>query len=141
MKLKFLIATLVVMAASFAVPLPAVYADRDGRREYRHYRYYPRDHFYHRRIYYFPSRRYYYYYDVLPSETYYYEVERNTATVNPNYLSITSIAHMASQGVPESVIIDEIRRTNSTYTLTSETITYLRQNGVTDKAINVMLGR
>lgn len=58
---------------------------------------------------------------------------------NPDYLAITSIVDMASKGVPDDVIISEIQRTHSTYNLTSEVITYLKQNKVSDRVINFML--
>jgi uncharacterized protein YcfJ len=58
---------------------------------------------------------------------------------NPNYLAITGIVDMASKGVPDDVIISEIQRTHSTYRLTSEVITYLKQNKVSDKVVNFML--
>lgn len=58
---------------------------------------------------------------------------------NANYLAITSIADMANKGVPDDVIIGEIQRTRSVYHLTSEIITYLRQNKVSDRVINYML--
>ena len=65
--------------------------------------------------------------------------DQEAKTTNPNHLGILQIVDMASQGVPDDVIIDEIRRTNSSYNLTSETITYLKENGVGDKVIDEML--
>lgn len=59
--------------------------------------------------------------------------------VNSNHLGMLQIVDMAAKGVPEDVIIKEIRRTNSVYNLTSETITYLKENGVGDKVIDEML--
>jgi uncharacterized protein YcfJ len=61
------------------------------------------------------------------------------ARQNQNYLSITAIADMAGRGVPDDVIIEEIRRTGSSYRLTSETITYLKKSNVSDRVINYML--
>jgi uncharacterized protein YcfJ len=58
---------------------------------------------------------------------------------NPNHISITRIAEMGSEGVPGDAIIDEIRRTNSVYYLTSEQITYLKNNNVSDNVINYMI--
>lgn len=66
--------------------------------------------------------------------------EKQAMSVNPNHLPLTKIAEMGSQGIPGSVIIDEIRRTNSVYRLDSETITYLKQNKVSDSVIDYMLG-
>lgn len=109
------------------------------RRFFKYYRFYPHDYYYQKKIYYFPFKRYYYYYDVYPEKIYYYGQEKDRYAANPNYLSITSIANMASQGVPDDVIIEEIKRTGSVYELTSEIITYLKQNGVGDRVIDVML--
>ena len=59
--------------------------------------------------------------------------------VNPSHLGILSIIDMASKGVPDDVIIDEIRRTQSIYSLSSEIISYLKDNGVGDKVVDEML--
>jgi hypothetical protein len=47
---------------------------------------------------------------------------------------------MAKKGTPDAVIISEIDRTHSVYQLNSEIITYLKQNGVSDRVIDYMLG-
>jgi hypothetical protein len=127
----------------------SVYADGRGGRDggyhrsrndyYSHPRYYPRDYYYYRTIYSYPSRRYYYYYDVYPARISYYGYEKTYGADNSDYLSITSIANMASQGVPVSVIISEIERTKSRYKLDMDTIAYLRQNGASDAVIDYML--
>lgn len=106
---------------------------------YKHYRHYPHDYYYYKKIYFYPKRSYYYYYDVFPEKIYYFEPERQIAPANPDYLPITSIANMASQGVPDAVIIAEIERTHSVYKLSSEVITYLKQSGVSDRVIDYML--
>ena len=106
---------------------------------YRYPRYYPRDYYYYRTIYFYPSRRYYYYYDVYPAKISYYGYEKTYGVNNPDYLPITSIANMASQGVPDSVIISEIERTKSKYKLATDTINYLRQNGASNAVIDYML--
>lgn len=67
------------------------------------------------------------------------KVDRRGRESNPSYIPITSIADMGDKGAPDDVIISEIQRTNSTYYLTSEIITYLRQHKVGDKVINYML--
>jgi hypothetical protein len=106
---------------------------------YRYQRYYPKDYYYHRKVYFYPSRRYYYYYDVYPAKINYYGYEKNYGAVNPDYLPIVSIANMASQGLPDSVIISEIERTGSKYKLDTDTINYLRQNGAGDTVIDYMI--
>lgn len=106
---------------------------------YRHYRYYPKDFYFYKKIFFSPEKRCYYYYDVYPEKIYYYGGEKDVVLVNPNYLVITSIVNMASQGVPDAVIIAEIQRTRSKYKLNAEIITYLKQNGLSDVVIDVML--
>ncbi|MEW6102149.1 MAG: hypothetical protein AB1481_07680, partial [Candidatus Omnitrophota bacterium] len=54
-------------------------------------------------------------------------------------LTYTAIVDMAAKGAPDDVIISEIQRTHSVYTLTSEIITYLKQNKVSDKVIDYMM--
>ncbi|MFC1708643.1 glycine zipper domain-containing protein, partial [Candidatus Omnitrophota bacterium] len=65
--------------------------------------------------------------------------DQEAQAVNSSHLGMLQIVEMASQDVPDDVIIEEIRRTNSTYNLTSETITYLKENGVGDEVVDVML--
>jgi len=66
--------------------------------------------------------------------------DKEASAVNPYYIPVTKIVEMASQGTPDSVIISEIQRTHSNYNLDSETITYLKNNKVSDKVIDYMLG-
>lgn len=66
-------------------------------------------------------------------------MDSKAQAVNPNHLSTMQIAEMAQKKVPDDVIIEEINRTKSKYTLTSEIITYLKDNGVSDKVIDVMM--
>lgn len=112
---------------------------RHGHSHYKHYRYYPDNYYYNRKVYYYPRRSYYYYYDVYPDKAYYYDWEKGIRSVNPEYLPVTSIANMASQGVPDAVIIAEIDRTRSSYKLDSATIAYLKQNNVSDAVIDYMI--
>ncbi|MBI5145493.1 MAG: glycine zipper 2TM domain-containing protein [Candidatus Omnitrophica bacterium] len=58
---------------------------------------------------------------------------------NPNYLPITKIVEMTSTGLPDDVIIEEIKRTKSVYHLSAEVIDYLKKNKVGDKVIDYML--
>lgn len=67
------------------------------------------------------------------------KIDRKARETNPSYLPITSIAEMGDKGVPDDVIISEIQRTNSTYYLTSEIISYSKQHKIGDKVINYML--
>lgn len=67
------------------------------------------------------------------------EMDKQALAVNPNHLTLTKVAEMASKGTPDAVIIDEIQRTKSVYNLNSELITYLKQNKVSDKVIDYML--
>ncbi len=65
--------------------------------------------------------------------------DKEAMAVNPNHITLTKIAEMASQGTPDAVITSEIDRTHSVYNLNSEIITYLKQNKVSDRVIDYML--
>lgn len=67
------------------------------------------------------------------------ESDKKALAVNPQYLTIVKIAEMGKQGVPDSVIINEIQRTYSVYQLNSEIINYLQQNKVGKRVIDYML--
>jgi hypothetical protein len=60
--------------------------------------------------------------------------------VNPNQMTIQQIGDLAKQGVNENVIIDKIRLTNSRFSLTANDISYLKQQGVSQKVIDAMQG-
>ncbi len=66
------------------------------------------------------------------------EMDKKQQESNPSYLSLVKIAEMASDGVPDDVIIDEIKKTGSVYVLDAETIDYLKDNGVSDVVIDYM---
>lgn len=61
-------------------------------------------------------------------------------TPSANQMSLQQIVDLTKQGVHEDVIIDKIRLTNSKYTLTADDVTYLKNNGVSQKIISVMQG-
>ncbi|MFA5117298.1 MAG: glycine zipper domain-containing protein [Candidatus Omnitrophota bacterium] len=67
------------------------------------------------------------------------QADRKALAVNPDYLTVVKIAEMGNQGVPDSVIINEIQRTRSVYRLNSEIINYLMQNKVSNQVIDYML--
>lgn len=67
------------------------------------------------------------------------QADKTALASNPNHLTYVAIVDMASKGVPDDVIISEIQRTNSTYSLTAEIIDYLKKNKVGDKVINYMI--
>ncbi len=67
------------------------------------------------------------------------KADKKAAEANPGHLPITSVVDMASKGTPDNVIIDDIKRTNSKYQLTTEMIDYLKKNKVSDKVIDYML--
>lgn len=67
------------------------------------------------------------------------KADQKAKEVNPGHLGIMQIVDMASKGVPDDVIIDEINRTKSVYNLTSEIINYLKEKKISDKVIDVML--
>jgi hypothetical protein len=99
-----------------------------------------RDFDHHRSFFIFYDYPYYYYpyYPYYPYGYYNYQ-QQNPAQNNPASLSVMDIANMASKGVPDDEMINEIKRTNSAFHLNSELITYLKQNGVSDKVIDYML--
>ena len=57
-----------------------------------------------------------------------------------DFLSVVDVAKMAREGTPDSVIISEIDRTRSRYNLNTETIQYLKDNNVSDRVVDHMLG-
>jgi len=68
-----------------------------------------------------------------------YQMDKYQAANNPNYVTIEKIVDMAKKGMPDDLIISEIDRTHSVYKLTSEIITYLKNNNVSDKVIDYMI--
>ena len=67
------------------------------------------------------------------------EQDKQAMAVNPDHIPLTKIAELGKQGTPDAVIISEIDRTHSVYTLNSEIITYLKDNKVGDRVIDHML--
>ncbi|MDD5730986.1 MAG: hypothetical protein PHN57_07675 [Candidatus Omnitrophica bacterium] len=55
------------------------------------------------------------------------------------YLSIADIADMASRGVPDDEIINEIARTGTRFSLSSADVDYLRAHGVSERVIDYIL--
>lgn len=68
------------------------------------------------------------------------DLDKQALAGNPNHIPLPKIAEMASQGTPDAVIINEIQRTHSVYNLNSEIITYLKNNKVSDRVIDYMMG-
>ena len=66
------------------------------------------------------------------------EVIQATAAANAaaaQRMGITDVIHMAQQGHDEQVIINQIRNTGSTYSLTPGDLDFLRQNNVPPRVI------
>lgn len=59
--------------------------------------------------------------------------------VAKQYIPVTEIVQKVQQGVPDDVIINDMKKSGSTYEMSSEIVTYLKNNGVSDRVINVML--
>jgi uncharacterized protein YcfJ len=59
---------------------------------------------------------------------------------NPNQMAVQQIVDMSKQGVNEDVIVDRIRMSNSRFTLSSNDISYLQGQGVSQKVISAMQG-
>ena len=66
-------------------------------------------------------------------------MDKKALATNPDHITVIKIAEMSTQGIPEGVIISEIKRTRSVYELSSEVITYLKENKVSDRVIDYML--
>lgn len=64
--------------------------------------------------------------------------QAQAAANNPNQMTIQQISGLSKQGIHEDVIIDKIRMSNSKFNLTSDDITYLKQQAVTQKVIDAM---
>jgi len=56
-------------------------------------------------------------------------------------MSVMDVVKLKKDGAPDDVIIDEIKRTNSKFNLSSETIDYLQKQGVSNRVIDVMMGK
>ena len=68
-------------------------------------------------------------------------MDKKALAVNPDHITVIRIVEMAIKDVPDGVIISEIQRTKSVYNLTSEVITYLKENGVSDRVVDYMLSK
>ena len=67
------------------------------------------------------------------------QMDKKALAANPNHITVIKIVELTAKGIPDAVIISEIQRTKSVYTLTSEVITYLKENRVSDRVIDYML--
>jgi len=67
------------------------------------------------------------------------QMDKKALAANPSHITVIKIAEMAAEGIPDAVIIGEIKRTKSVYALASEVITYLKESGVSDRVIDYML--
>lgn len=67
------------------------------------------------------------------------QMDKKALAANPNHITVMKIVDLAAKGIPDGVIINEIQRTKSVYSLTSEVITYLKENGVSDRVVDYML--
>ena len=69
------------------------------------------------------------------------QTQESAATYNQNQMSLQQIVDMSKQGIHEDVIIDKIRLSNSKFTLSADDISYLQQQGVSQRVIGVMQGK
>jgi len=53
-------------------------------------------------------------------------------------MSLNEIVQLTQQNTPDQIIINQIETTGSSFALRSEDITYLRQQGVSDRVVSVM---
>lgn len=63
------------------------------------------------------------------------------ADATARHLGMTDVMQMAREGQSDDVIINQIRTTNSTYTLSAEDLRMLRENHVSDRIIIEMQNR
>ena len=66
-------------------------------------------------------------------------MDKKATEMNPNHISLTKVAEMAKSGVPDSVIIDDLKNSQSIYELDAEMIGYLKDNNVGDRVLDYML--
>jgi uncharacterized protein YcfJ len=67
------------------------------------------------------------------------KADEKAKAANPQHIAYAAIVQRAQAGEPDEAIIQDIKRTSSTYQMTSETIDYLKKNKVSDKVIDCML--
>ena len=67
------------------------------------------------------------------------QMDKKALAVNPEHITVIKLVEMAQKNIPDGVILSEIQRTKSIYNLTSEVITYLKDNGVSDRVVDYML--
>jgi len=63
------------------------------------------------------------------------------ADATARHLGMTDVMQMAREGQSDDVIINQIRTTNSAYTLSAEDLRMLRENNVSDRVIMEMQNR
>ncbi|MDD4954184.1 MAG: hypothetical protein PHG40_04680 [Candidatus Omnitrophica bacterium] len=140
MKNRLIPAMVGILVLAFAGQVWARDFDRDHDRDWDHDR--GRDH--DRGHHYYEDHRghsflHFYYYS--PDYTYYYR-DYPVYTQSPavySGLSVIDIVNMATRGLPDDAIINEIIRTRSSFNLTSEIVAYLKNNRVSDRVIDFML--
>lgn len=73
------------------------------------------------------------------------EKPNQAATVNPasnpNQMTMQQIVELSKQGANENVIIDKILLSNSRFNLNDADITYLKEQGVSQRVIDAMQGK
>lgn len=65
--------------------------------------------------------------------------ETPAASTASNQLTILKVVDMSREGTPDDVIIDEIQKTGSTFTMDEQTVQYLKDNKVSEKVIGYMM--
>jgi len=58
---------------------------------------------------------------------------------NSNHITTIKIVELTTKGIPDAVIISEIKKTGSVYALTPEITTYLKESGISYRIIRYML--
>jgi len=70
---------------------------------------------------------------------YYSPYTRYYSDYDTSYLPLGTIVDMSRHGLSDHEIISAIRRSGSTYYLTTSDAAYLKENGVSESVINYML--
>jgi len=66
--------------------------------------------------------------------------QQNSPTASSTQLSMNKIVELTKQGISSDEIISKIKATNSQYSLTAEDISYLKNQGVSQRVIEAMQG-
>ncbi|MFH0762981.1 MAG: glycine zipper domain-containing protein [Candidatus Omnitrophota bacterium] len=64
-----------------------------------------------------------------------------TQVANPNQMTVQQIIDLSKQGFGDQIIIEKIKTSNSKFILTETDVKYIKEQGVSQKIIDVMQGK